>query len=264
MAEKVNHTFVILSYKDSPYIEECILSLKKQTVASEILIATSTLTDSIKNIAKENKIDVITNPKSKGIGTDWSFAYDIGKTKYITLAHHDDIYLPQYTELYTEFAEKYKKNLFLFSDYYELKNGKLQKGGFNILIKRLVLSFFFLLKKNLKSTFFKKMMLSFGSPIPCQSVMYNKENIGLFSFSEEYSINLDWEAWLRLAKKKGDFVFVNKKLTGHRIYKGAETVSGMNDERRKNEDLKLFNQLWPKFIARFLLRIYSSSYKYYQ
>ena len=38
----MKHTFVICAYKESEFLEECILSLKKQSIKSEILIATST------------------------------------------------------------------------------------------------------------------------------------------------------------------------------------------------------------------------------
>lgn len=38
-----NHTFAICAYKESPYLEECIIHhLWNQTVKSEIFIATST------------------------------------------------------------------------------------------------------------------------------------------------------------------------------------------------------------------------------
>ena len=36
------HTFVICAYKESAYLEECILSLKQQTVKSNIIMITST------------------------------------------------------------------------------------------------------------------------------------------------------------------------------------------------------------------------------
>lgn len=51
MAEK-KHTFVICAYKESPYLEACIRSLKKQTVASAICLATSTPSDYLKIYVK--------------------------------------------------------------------------------------------------------------------------------------------------------------------------------------------------------------------
>ena len=50
------HTFAVCAYKESPYLEECIESLKGQSVRSNILIATSTPNEYIKNIAEKNKI----------------------------------------------------------------------------------------------------------------------------------------------------------------------------------------------------------------
>ena len=56
MDEFKNHTFVICAYKESPYLEACIRSLKKQTVASAICLATSTPSDYLKNICEKYDI----------------------------------------------------------------------------------------------------------------------------------------------------------------------------------------------------------------
>ena len=37
-----DHTFVICAYKESPYLEECILSLKQQVKKTKIIMVTST------------------------------------------------------------------------------------------------------------------------------------------------------------------------------------------------------------------------------
>ena len=51
-----DHTFAVCAYQESPYLEECIKSLKKQTIKSNILIATSTPNDYIKGIADKYTI----------------------------------------------------------------------------------------------------------------------------------------------------------------------------------------------------------------
>ena len=38
----IKHTFVICAYKESEYLEECIKSVKNQSVRSKVIIATST------------------------------------------------------------------------------------------------------------------------------------------------------------------------------------------------------------------------------
>lgn len=58
------HTFIILAYKDSPYLEECVLSLKNQTVKSEIYMATSTLSGFLESIAKKYDIPILKNRNS--------------------------------------------------------------------------------------------------------------------------------------------------------------------------------------------------------
>ena len=49
----MKHTFVICAYKESKFLEECIISLKKQSINSEIFIATSTPNKYIEDIAKK-------------------------------------------------------------------------------------------------------------------------------------------------------------------------------------------------------------------
>jgi len=47
------HSFAVLAYKDSPYLEECILSLKNQTVQSDIYITTATPSEFLENISRK-------------------------------------------------------------------------------------------------------------------------------------------------------------------------------------------------------------------
>lgn len=90
----MKHTFVICAYKESPYLESCIKSLKAQIVKSNIKIATSTPNDHIYNIAKKYNIEVFVNDKKKpenvsNIGFDWQFAYNTAQTELVTIAHQD-------------------------------------------------------------------------------------------------------------------------------------------------------------------------------
>lgn len=62
------HTFAVCAYKESPYLEECIESLKGQSVRSNILIATSTPNEYIKNIAEKNNIPYFINE-----GGGWNY-----------------------------------------------------------------------------------------------------------------------------------------------------------------------------------------------
>ena len=67
-----DHTFAVCAYKESPYLEECIKSLKSQTIKSNILIATSTPNDYIKGIADKYEIPYYINEGEGGITQDWN------------------------------------------------------------------------------------------------------------------------------------------------------------------------------------------------
>jgi len=46
------HTFVVLAYKESEYLEECINSVLNQSYKSEVVIATTTDNEYIRRLAK--------------------------------------------------------------------------------------------------------------------------------------------------------------------------------------------------------------------
>lgn len=46
----IKHEFVICAYKESKYLEDCIISLKKQKKKSNIKLATSTPNNYIENL----------------------------------------------------------------------------------------------------------------------------------------------------------------------------------------------------------------------
>jgi glycosyltransferase involved in cell wall biosynthesis len=244
----MKHSFAIIAYKDSPYLEDCILSLLSQSVKSKIYVSTSTPSEYIDALSQKYDLEVFVNPLSKGIADDWSFAYNKAKTKYVTLAHQDDIYSKNYTKECLKRAEGLAVNLITFTDYSELVDGVERNNSILLFIKKVLL-----LVLGVKGS------LYFGSVIPCPSVMYNKLNIGEFYFNDKFSINLDWEAWIRLSDK-GEFCFVNKRLMSHRIHSGAETSKGIKDNRRKNEDRILFTKLWGKTLGSMVSKIYSLSY----
>lgn len=87
----MKHTFVICAYKESVFLEERILSLKKQTVRSNIFITTSIPNKYIGDIADKHGIDIIVDHGQGGITHDWNFGLS-KVTRYATVAHQDDIY----------------------------------------------------------------------------------------------------------------------------------------------------------------------------
>ena len=54
-------TFAICAYKESPYLEDAILSALEQTIPVKILIATSTPSAYIENIARKYDLPYFVN-----------------------------------------------------------------------------------------------------------------------------------------------------------------------------------------------------------
>lgn len=259
MVFQADHTFVVLAYKESPHLEECLRSLRSQSKPSNILIATSTPSPFLEATAERFEVALRVNPTRSGIAADWNFALDQADTDFITLAHQDDIYLPEYTTRFMHAAGQTPELLIAFSDYAELKGARVHRHNLNLAVKR-VLLMPFLFASALRGTFAKRALISFGSPIACPSVMYNRRRLPRFRFSDEFRVNMDWQAWIQLAQESGAFVYVPRILLHHRIHEESETSAGIRGNVRQAEDLKLFSDLWPRPIAKLFSIIYAASY----
>lgn len=257
------HSFIVLAYRNSPYLEDCIISLKNQTVQSDIYIMTSTPSSFLEDIAQKHKIPVLINRHPNGIASDWSFAYNHCKTEYLTLVHQDDVYLPEYTQSCLKVANAANgiEDLIIFTGYNELIAEKIRDSSFHLFIKDILL-LPFLYKQKISSVFLKHFILSFGNPIPCPTVMYHKTAIGQFEFLRYFQCNMDWDAWLRLAQEKGAFVYVKSKLVKHRIHRDTQTFRQIQENVRQKEDRVIFERLWTRPMAIFLASIYSLATKF--
>lgn len=254
------HTFVICAYKESPFLEECIISLKKQTCKSNIIMITSTPNEHISQLGEKYGIEVIVNTGEGGIVQDWNFGYKQCITPYITIAHQDDIYFPTYAERAVEHLETSKKPLIYFSDYCEIRNGKKVVSNKLLFVKRVLLSPL-RIRRLQKSRFVRRLSLSLGSAICCPAVSFATENLPEEIFTVHFRSCEDWEAWERLSKMRGEFLYDTQILMGHRIHEGSETSIIIGDNARSTEDYEMFCKFWPEWIAKILVRFYSTSEK---
>lgn len=254
------HTFAICAYKESAFLEECILSLKKQTYQSAIIMVTSTPNDFIKNLAEKYDIPLYINEGEGGIVQDWNFAYSHTVTPYVTIAHQDDIYFPEYANRMVAKMEEEKKPLIYFSDYAEVRNGKIVEKNQLLKIKRILLSPL-RMKVFRNSRFVRRRILSLGSPICCPAVTFYRKNLPDQVFTVGFRSDEDWEAWEMISKFKGAFIYDKKILMGHRIHEESETSIILGDGARSKEDYIMFCKFWPKCIAKILTKIYATSEK---
>lgn len=251
------HAFAICAYKDSPYLEECINSLKKQTIESHIFLITSTPSEYIKHLVDKYNIPMFINVEG-GIASDWNFAISRAEADIVTIAHQDDIYEPCFAEEVLRAVNNRKEPLIVFTNYGEIRNGVRVMKNRLLTIKRIML-----LPLHFKciqgNRWVRRRILSFGSAISCPTVSYIKENLPQEIFKEGYKSDLDWQAWERLSLLKGEFIYCPELCMYHRIHDGSATTEIIANHGRSNEDFEMFCKFWPKSIARLIARIYRDS-----
>lgn len=255
-----DHTFVICAYKENAHLEQTIETLEKQTVKSNIILSTSTPNDHIRNICEKHNIQWFVNPKPNLAGDDWNYGYEQAKTKLVTIAHQDDIYDPDFLEVTLKALNKRKEDdvIIAFTDYYELKQGRKQNSNVLLVIKR-IMNFPLSLSIFYKSRWMRRRTLSVGDAICCPAVTYVKKNAGHNIFDTTYKNSCDYKTFVNLSNKTGAFIYIPKKVLGHRIYAESATTLNLSENIRKKEDLEIMCEFWPRPIARFINGVYAKS-----
>ncbi len=257
---KGKHIFVVLAYKESPYLEECVESVVRQ--GSEVIVLTTTPNKHIEGVAKKYKLKVKT-AKHTSIGGDFDAALRAGaKTgaELVTIAHQDDVYAKAYAKEIMRAFEDESRAQIIFTDYYEIKNGKKVYKNANLRIKR-ILTFLLRFRGVAGLRAVKRSALRFGDAICCPAVTFNVKKVSTPLFECEIRCDVDWFAWEKLSRGEGKFVYINKPLMGHRVHEESETSNTINDDARSKEDYEMFRKFWPEFIARKMTGLYKKSEK---
>lgn len=257
---KENHTFVICAYKESRYLEDCIISLTQQTIESKIIISTSTPNTHIKKLAEKYKIELFVREGKSGLAEDWNFAVSCVKTELFTLCHQDDYYIKTYAETILQSANKSRNPLIIYTGYGEEKKGQIITKNINLTIKK-ILNFPLTFQRNWKSQWLRRRILSFGNPICCPAVSFNTLLMQGELFDSKFKNAVDWDMWERLSKREGEFIYCPRVLMIHRVHQESTTTKNIADNTRGKEDIIIFKRFWPTFIARGIAKIFSLSEK---
>ncbi len=258
-----DHTFAICAYGNSPYLRECIESVINQDIQTNILIATSTPNDDLVSIADEYNIKIFVNKAaeySSNIAIDWNFAYACATTRLVTITHQDDIYYPQYSKSIISELNRAEHPLIAFTDYAERRDGDEVIDNRLLNVKKTML-FPLRNQRHWKSIMIRRRILSLGSAICCPSVTFVKNNIPEELFVPGYRSDIDWQAWERLSKFNGEFVYCHDVLMSHRIHADSATTAIIADNDRSKEDFEMFCKFWPKWFARILEHFYRKGEK---
>lgn len=253
------HTFVVCVYGESPYLEECIESLLRQKLQSQICLSAAQETDYLIKIANQYQLPFYTRHSAANLAEDWNYALSVANTELVTLAHQDDVYLPDYSrgiyEGYQMSRRAGQDPIILFTDYMELRNGEVSSDSALLKVKHLMLSPL----KNpsaWNSRFVRRRILSAGSAICCPSVTLCRQHIPDRLFKDNLQSNIDWQAWEELSRLKGAFVYWAKPLMYHRIHPASTTNRLLMNEQRKFEDLYMFRKFWPEGVAQMFAAAY--------
>lgn len=259
MIRTPDHCFAVPAYGESPHLESCLRSLAAQSIRSRTIVCTSTPNAHIVLLAERHGMPVFENPVRAGIGSDWNFALESAPARWVTLAHQDDVYLPCFAERTLAALTRHPGASLAFTGYREVEGERLRAYSPMLRIKRLLLELAFLGSEHASSRFFKTNALRFGCAIPCPSATIDRDS-GL-RFDTGLRVDLDWDAWLRLASLPGGFVYLRAPLMHHRVHSGSETTSAIEDGHRQREDAMMFRRVWPAPLADMLASAYRASYR---
>lgn len=256
------HTFAICAYKDSPYLEACIRSLKKQTIPGKVILCTSTPSPYIDQLAENYGVPVFVREGESDIQEDWNFAYHKADTRLVTIAHQDDMYHKAYAQTVQDCWNKYPDTTVMTTDSVIVKHGRLQKPGLVELVKKLLRLPLRMPGLN-HMTQVKKAALRFGNPIICPSCTYDKKALGEPLFSSSYKFALDWDTMVNLAERPGRFICIERPLLYYRIHEDATTNKCIKDHRREQEEEAMFARFWPAWLVRLWMGFYRKAYDSY-
>jgi glycosyltransferase involved in cell wall biosynthesis len=258
----MDHSFVIPVYRAAPHLTVLLESLRAQTgTPSEILLASSTPSAELAATAKRFALPLHVNPQRIDIAADWNFALAKAKTGLVTLAHQDDVFAPNYVEQLTGALLRHPAALLAFCDYSEHTVLAARPANINLKIKRALRRHAFGTRECISEARDKVRLLSLGNPICCPSVMFNRGTLGDFQFPNGYKTNLDWMAWLELARRTGGFVYVPECLVSKGVHAESETTASIANRAREREDRAIFEALWPWPVAAALAALYKFGYR---
>jgi glycosyltransferase involved in cell wall biosynthesis len=258
----MDHSFVIPVYDAAPHLAALIESLQAQTgLRSEILLSSSTPSTELTAISKRFGLPLHINSQRIDIAADWNFALAMAKTQFVTLAHQDDIFEPGYVVQLGSALRRNPHAFLAFCDYSEHTPLGARPVNINLTIKRLLRRRAFGVRECITEARDKMRLLSLGNPICCPSVMLNRRSTEDFRFPGGFKTNLDWMAWLELARRPGGFVYIPECLVSKGVHADSETTATIANRAREREDRAIFDTLWPRPVAAALATLYKFGYR---
>ncbi|HEY2482557.1 MAG TPA: glycosyltransferase, partial [Caulobacteraceae bacterium] len=250
----------VMAHGDSPFLAGALASLGAQSQSSSILVTTSTPSAFIAAAADAAGARLLVNPRPAGIAADWNFALGAGGARYVTLAHQDDVYYPEFLARSLALLSADPAACLAFTGYNEIGDDGARIRSRTSLVKH-ALEQLTLGGAAAPDRSRLRAFLAFGNPLPCSSVTFDRQRLGDFAFSGDFRSNLDWDAWLRLLDAGAVFVRTSERLVGRRHNRLTATSALTREGVRRREDLILFRRLWPRPAADLIALAYKVGYR---
>jgi glycosyltransferase involved in cell wall biosynthesis len=254
-----DHAFIVLAYGESPFLGGALASLVDQIEPSRIIVATSTPNDTIMRAAAKVQAPVMVNPVRAGIGADWNFGLTVSNARFVTLAHQDDLYDQAFLRRSLD-ALRTTGACLCFTGYREIDDDGAPVTS-KISLAKHAIDQVILGSARAVAGWRLRAYLSFGNPLPCSSVTYDRKALTDFRFSTELKSNLDWDAWWRLMLEKRVFARAPERLVGRRHNDLTETSALLKSGVRLVEDAEMFRRAWPRPLADAILFAYRAGYQ---
>lgn len=256
-----DHAFCIPAYGHSPWLSGCLASLKRQSAGnSRIVVITSTPSDELSRVSREAGLPLIETGQRPGIDTDWNFALTATDARFVTIAHQDDLYAPDFSARTRDAFMRHRDALLVMTRYAEHTPAGRRPANRNMRVKSILSEWAFLGREAIASRSARRRLLCLGNPVCCPSVTFDRAKIPDFRFSAGYRTNLDWDAWIRLADEPGSFVYLREALLSKGIHAGSETTATIASSAREDEDRQLFGRFWPAPVVSALMTLYRRGY----
>lgn len=253
---KADHAFVVLAYGESPFLLGCLESLAGQ--GSRAVVTTSTPCAHIDSAARRQGVPLIVNADQRGIGADWNFGLHATDARYVTLVHQDDLYRPGFADRSLAALSRWDAAL-CFTGYQQIDDHgrpvSSKVSRVQHLIEAVTLG-----GTRAPGPGRMRAFLSFGNPLPCSSVTFDRAKLSDFRFATDLASNLDWEAWIRLTQAGVRFSRDPERLIGRRRNPHTATSRLIASGQRQAEDLVMFRRLWPRPLSDLIALAYRAGY----
>jgi hypothetical protein len=260
MTEPRSFSFVVPAYGDSPYLEQTLESLQRQEHRCPVLIRWVRRPASRHFLASDG-IQLIESDQAQGIGGDWEAALRSAQTTWTTIAHADDLYDPRYSAAVLRAALQFPQAgvIFTGASYESMGLSHRLLAWFKARINPATRWNWFASEGATPRLIPAARMaraLKWGSFVACPTVAYRSSLLRDEKlFSTELKTALDWKAWLDLAERGIDFIYIPAKLVTLRVHPEATTQHTLRSGVRSQEELAILSRLWSPLMVGLVRRL---------